>query len=106
MSLFKYLDRIKRIDALVRKKATGTPDEFAKKLGISKSMLILNLNELKKLDAPIEYSTIYRSYIYKKDYILSIDNLLSIKESASTRGGTAYNFDFYNTMIVSQYKSS
>lgn len=106
MSLFRYLDRIKRIDALVRNKATGTPDEFAKKLGISKSMLMENLAELKKSGLPLEYSTLHRSYIYCTDYKLSFDNLLSNKESSSIRGGIVTNFDFNSVIIVEKYKLS
>jgi hypothetical protein len=34
MSVIKYLDRIKHMDELIRRKATGPPDEFAEKVGI------------------------------------------------------------------------
>jgi biotin operon repressor len=104
MSLFKFLDRVKRIDALVRNKATGTPDELAKKLEISKSMLMLNLSELKKLGVPIEYSTLHRSYIYVTEYKLSIDNLLSRKEYSLIKGGTCHVPDFSPSTIYEQYK--
>jgi len=39
MCLVKYIYRLKRIDALIFMKATGTPEEFAEKLGIKRSNL-------------------------------------------------------------------
>jgi predicted DNA-binding transcriptional regulator YafY len=64
MGVLKYLDRFKRIDDLVRRRATGSPEEFAKKLGISKSMLMLNLAELKELGAPLKYNSVENTYYY------------------------------------------
>lgn len=104
MSLLKYLERIKRIDALVRNKSTGTPDEFAEKLGISKSMLMVNLVDLKKAGVPIEYSIMQRSYVYNIDYILSMDNLLNKKEVNSIKGGVHYYSVSYTELITEQYK--
>jgi predicted DNA-binding transcriptional regulator YafY len=64
MSLLKYLERLKRIDDLIRRKVTGSPNEFAIKLEISRSQLLNDLKELKELGAPISYSSTYRSYYY------------------------------------------
>lgn len=55
MSLFKTIERIKQIDSLIRRKATGDSGEFAEKLGISRSMLMLNMQELRDLGVKIEY---------------------------------------------------
>lgn len=52
------------MDDLIRRKATGTPEEFAKKLGICKSLLMLNLREIKKMGAPLKYDTNRSSYYY------------------------------------------
>jgi hypothetical protein len=106
MSLLKFLYRIKRIDTLIRTKATGSPDDFAEKLGISKSMLMLNLDELKNLGAPIEYSALHRSYIYNKEYLLSIDSLLTTKENISIRGGTDSIFAHFAISNSEKYKLS
>lgn len=64
MSLLKYIDRLKRMDDLIRRKGTGTPNEFAEKLGISKSMLMINLSELKEMGALLTYDTINQTYVY------------------------------------------
>ena len=39
MSLLKYLERAKRMDDLIRRKATGNVEEFASKLGISQKRM-------------------------------------------------------------------
>jgi GTP-sensing pleiotropic transcriptional regulator CodY len=49
MSLLKSIERLQRIDYLIRKEATGTSDEFAEKVGICRSMLMENLREMKEL---------------------------------------------------------
>jgi biotin operon repressor len=57
MSLLKYIDRLKRMDDLIRRKATGSPEEFSQKLNISRSQLLQDLKELKELGAPIDIVT-------------------------------------------------
>ena len=55
MSLLKYVERLKRIDDLIRRKATGTPEEFASRLGVGKTILMEELRELKQLGADVHY---------------------------------------------------
>jgi hypothetical protein len=67
MSIIKYLNRIKRIDKLIRMKATGSPLELSLKLGISQSVLFDTLSDMKKLGAPIAYSKDNGTYYYQYD---------------------------------------
>lgn len=60
----KYLERFHRIDSLISKKATGTPEEFAQKMNISVSMLYEYLAILRDLGAPICYDKERRTYFY------------------------------------------
>jgi ribosomal protein S25 len=75
MSLLKYIERLKRMDDLIRRKATGTPDEFASRLGLGKSVLMDELRELKELGAEITYCKQRKSYYYTQDFVLQIGNL-------------------------------
>ncbi len=70
MSILKYLERVKRMDDLIRRKATGPADAFARKLGISRSTLMYNLGELKALGASICFDDIIQSYYYAHDFEL------------------------------------
>jgi hypothetical protein len=75
MSLLKSIDRLKRIDTMIRRQATGTSDEFAKKLGISRSMLMENMREMKDLGAAICFCPHRRTYFYTTDFGLLIGNV-------------------------------
>lgn len=67
MALYNYLNRIKRLDALIRQKSTGTPKELAEKLGVSERWLYVLMDELKmELDCPIRYDRRRRSYVYEE----------------------------------------
>ena len=57
---------MERIDQLVRMRATGTPVELAKRLGISKTTLYRTIKIMKALNAPLEYDTKEQSFIYIK----------------------------------------
>ncbi|MDZ4810483.1 MAG: HTH domain-containing protein [Bacteroidota bacterium] len=73
MSLLKYIERLKRMDDLIRRKATGKADEFATKLGISRSQLLQDVKELRELGAPIAYCYTSQSYIYTRPYSLTFN---------------------------------
>jgi len=64
-SLFQ---RIERMNGLIRRKATGTPAQFAQRLSISQSTLFNYLNILKdELNAPIAYCRYRKTYYYKSE---------------------------------------
>ena len=64
MSLRNNIERVERMHQMIRYKRTGTPQQFARKMGVSQSMLYLLLKELKDLGAPIGYCKSRQSYQY------------------------------------------
>lgn len=80
MSLLKYVERLKRMDALIRRKATGTPDEFANRLGIRRTILMEELRELKELGADLCYCKVRQSYYYANEFILKIGCVNELSE--------------------------
>lgn len=72
MSALRYIERLKRIDRLVKMKATGNPGQLARKIGISERSIYQYLNELRELGAPISYSFFDNSYIYLEEGGLDI----------------------------------
>ena len=64
MPLIKYLSRLERIHFIISKKATGTPEQLADKLGMSRSMTLNYLSQMKTLGAPISYDPYLESYYY------------------------------------------
>lgn len=84
MGFERYLDRIKRIDKLIYRKATGTSEEFAERVGLCRSALLQYLSELKELGAPVKYCKISQTYYYvenKRFYVGYIDYNLLKKET-------------------------
>jgi predicted DNA-binding transcriptional regulator YafY len=61
----QYLDLLLRLDQFIRQKGTGSPPEFARKMGISERSLYQYLKVLKELGAPIRFSRQDRSYYYE-----------------------------------------
>ena len=90
MSLCKYLNRIDRLDALIRRKSTGPPKELAYKLDISERWLYNLLGELKEeLHCPIVYDHNQRSYVYeeKGKMVFGFQVTLTEEEKRSITGG-------------------
>jgi hypothetical protein len=59
-----YLNLLLQLDLFIREKGTGSPPEFARKMGISERSLYEYLKVLKDLGAPIKWSRQDRSYYY------------------------------------------
>jgi biotin operon repressor len=64
MSLIKYIERLRRMDSLISMMATGTPEEFAEKMGMKRSTLFESLQEMRAIGVDIKYSFIRQSYYY------------------------------------------
>ncbi|MBX9783112.1 MAG: HTH domain-containing protein [Chitinophagaceae bacterium] len=61
----KFFDRFTRIDYLIARRATGTPQELADKLEISESTLYEYISVMKDLGAPIKYDKFKNTYYYE-----------------------------------------
>ena len=67
MPIKKYLNRVDQFDQMVRTKSTGTPEEAAKKLGLSKRAFHDFRQELiEDYEFPIAYCPANKSYLYTK----------------------------------------
>ena len=58
-------ERIDRVDQLIRLQSTGSSEELAYKLGISKRIVFDLFNMMRELGAEIYYSDTKRSYCYE-----------------------------------------
>jgi molybdenum-dependent DNA-binding transcriptional regulator ModE len=67
------LTKIERMDILIRTNATGSPTDFAQRMGMSTRSLFNYINYMKtRLNAPIEYSNTMQSYFYKESGLIKI----------------------------------
>ncbi|HEX6981742.1 MAG TPA: HTH domain-containing protein [Balneolaceae bacterium] len=93
MSLYRYITRIRRLDAMIRRKSTGSPKELADKLDISERWLYKFLEELKEeFDCPIIYDHYRESYVYEEqgEMIIGFRKNLSEKEKKKVSGGRMF----------------
>jgi len=60
------------MDSLISMMSTGTPEEFAEKLGIRRSTLFLSLQEMREMGVDIKYSFTRQSYYYSDNRRIKI----------------------------------
>jgi hypothetical protein len=76
MKVFEYLDRISMMHKLVSRQRTGTPEEFARQLGVSRTSLYELIDELRSRGAPIAYSKCAKTFFYRQPYDITVTCLL------------------------------
>jgi predicted DNA-binding transcriptional regulator YafY len=70
MRIIEGIERIKRLDGIIRNRVQGSPQELAEKLGISRSVLYNYLDDLKLMGAEIKYNKKQLCFEYEKEFIL------------------------------------
>jgi len=87
MNLSQAIERLQVLHSLISQKKTGTPEQLAKRLGISRSCLYNLIEELRLFEIPILYSRKIESFYYEKEvnmefvlkiYALSNDALTKV----------------------------
>lgn len=64
MKLVEQLNRLERIDQLIRLKATGSPKKLAKRMNISERTVYYLIDSLRDFGAEIKYCRDKASYYY------------------------------------------
>lgn len=64
MATLKYVSRLQRMDDLIARRASGSPEAFAQRMGLCRSELMNCLDELRQLGAEIAYCRSRQSYYY------------------------------------------
>jgi hypothetical protein len=95
MSLFKYIERAKAIHCLIEKENTGSSDEFARRVGISRSLLMEHLREMREIyNAPIDFCRVRHSFYYRKPFSINIQISAGLDE---IKGGGNYFCTFFES---------
>ena len=107
MSILKALERVSYSYYLLRQRKTGNPREFAQKLGLSKSQMYENIDELKALGLPIEYCKKTKSYFLAKEVQFDLENLfrtINKDELDKVKGGSLNYFQlFFQSPVASDF---
>lgn len=61
---------------LVSRQKTGTPEEFASQLGVSRTSLYEMIDELRSRGVPIAYSKSAKTFFYRQPYDIMVTCLL------------------------------
>mgnify|MGYP006292485855 len=72
MKLIQHIERLEKIEKLIHQSQTGTPDEFAGKIGISRRQLYNYLEEIRSYGIDIRYSRRHQSFLFKNNKRLKI----------------------------------
>jgi predicted DNA-binding transcriptional regulator YafY len=89
--LFKLRQRLSYLNQLIKQRATGSPKELARKLGITERVWYKFRDELvNDLNLPIDYCPHSRSYIYTEEGSFEIGfKKLPPDKAANLTGGKA-----------------
>jgi len=80
MTLLEKIQQMERIDALIQRKATGSPKELAIRLGASERYVYKLVKLMKNLGAPICFDYDSNSYCYKEEVTFSFGFQLKGKQ--------------------------
>ncbi len=64
--IVKQIALLDRVDQLIRMKATGRPNQLAKRLQVSEATVFRIIDTMKELNAPIYYDLTRQSYLYSE----------------------------------------
>jgi predicted DNA-binding transcriptional regulator YafY len=73
MGYIDYIERIKKIDDLIRTEQTGNADELAMKMEVSRATVFNYLEVLKSMGAQIEFNKRNKTFYYlDKDFEIKL----------------------------------
>jgi predicted DNA-binding transcriptional regulator YafY len=105
MILIKQIELLERIHKLIDLSNTGSPKFFARKIGISERRLYEIIDEMKGLDAPIDYSRTSETYYYTEAievHISCVFRRLSKNEQQDISAGSRLFSNFFFTACFTQ----
>jgi|GEM_PF-275759 len=89
MRFLEKLQVIERVDGLIRRKGTGTAEDLANKLGVSRRCVFGIIDVMKRMDAPIVYNTQRRSFEYENP----CEFMIGFVDSKKIKGGESSILD-------------
>jgi transcriptional antiterminator len=95
MNFVKQIERFQILNKLIHKQKTGSPEELANRLNLSRRQLYNYIEELKDLGMKVRYSRKHNSFYFddsKKLEILFNIEVLETEENTKTIGGKYINY--------------
>ena len=92
MRIFEDLYFLQRIDQLIRMRATGKPEEMARRIGISRRHLQRLIKELREQGFPIAFDSCRNSYYYTEPVSIRFEVVVGGDPLFHIKGGQAAFF--------------
>ncbi|MCC5931059.1 MAG: HTH domain-containing protein [Cyclobacteriaceae bacterium] len=93
MNFIRQIERLQMLNKLIREERTGTPEELADRLGVSRRQLYTYFDLLKDFGLEVGFSRKINSFYYyeKKDLKISLKiQVLESAEMANINGGASW----------------
>jgi len=72
MNFLQNVNRMEKLHTLILQRKTGTTQELAEQLGISRTSLYVLIDEFHALNLPVSYSRKYETFFYEREVKLTI----------------------------------
>ncbi|TVP54235.1 MAG: HTH domain-containing protein [Mongoliibacter sp.] len=83
MEFIRQIERLQLLNKLVREQRTGSPEELAERLGISRRQLYVYLEYFKDLGVEIQFSRRMNSFVFANQKQVHIDWKFEILEHSA-----------------------
>ena len=103
MKFAEQIERLQYLDKLIRKQSTGTPNELADRLGISRSQLYNFIGYLNDIGMKIKFSRSRNSFYYDC-YDRDLEIQFSVKIISDEKSYTIYGGTLYFSKLVRDRK--
>ncbi|GAB3023558.1 hypothetical protein [Spirosoma pulveris] len=95
----KLSNRLRFLDSLIRKRATGSPKELAQRLGITERAWYKIRDELiNDLNLPLAYDPVRKTYYYTEEgqFIFGFQRKLTNDDMEKLEGGRSHRYRWRN----------
>jgi len=93
MQIFDDLFYFQRIDHLIRTRATGSPDDLAQRIGLSRRHLLRLIGALREQGFPIAFDKCRNTYYYTESVKIRFEVIVGDDELFHIQGGTDNFFE-------------
>jgi len=104
MKTFQQLERLRKIHKLIQQQNTGSPDELAERLKISRRQLYNILDYLKEIEAPLIFSRKDNTfcYTYNFDMLVNVSVQVLVNDELKTiyGGQTLLKENFFRARLL------
>lgn len=106
MKTLKQIEQLRRVHECIKFQKTGTPEVFADRMHISERQLYNYLEQLKELEAPIQYDRKIQTYFYSAPFELLVNVSVQIilqNELRDIYAGFVYLQEGFQHAIIKMY---